>query len=86
MIRQTEQAAVQTPMEKEKKVGEEGTRGEGSADLSYKCVKHDAPPLPLVQKCLCVVPWRRLVCWRKLMSLWARLSKEKPASDRRIRK
>lgn len=40
---------------------------------------HSPPPNPC-QKCLCVVPWWWLVCRRKLMSLQARLSKEKPAS------
>lgn len=42
--------------------------------------------LPLGQKCLCAVPWWRIVPWRKLMSFWAPLSKEKPVSDWRMRK
>lgn len=33
----------------------------------WMCQPGNAPPS---QKCLCVLPWQQLVCWRKLMSLW----------------
>lgn len=38
---------------RKKKKEEEGIREEGSTDLSYKCVKHDAPPPSGPEMSLC---------------------------------
>lgn len=55
---QTEHLAVQMSIER---------RVRGLVGLMSECVSQATPPS---QKCLCVLPWQQLVCWRKLMSLW----------------
>lgn len=61
-------------------------RGEPSTALYYKSVKHDASPPSRLQMSLCGAIVTAGVFAEADVIVGSQLSKEKPASDRRIRK